>query len=113
MSSSIGRLAEDKASQHLKSLGFKIVATNHKTKYYEIDLVAKDKNRYLFVEIKYRKNEASGTGLEFVDHYKKSRIEKSALAWMAEHQLEDEFSIAVMSLSGPRYSIDQFVELFD
>ncbi|MAP24198.1 MAG: YraN family protein [Rickettsiales bacterium] len=50
-----GYIAEVVAGVYLSSLGYKIVSHRVKTPFGEIDLIARKKNIYLFVEVKYRK----------------------------------------------------------
>ena len=50
----IGLRGEDIAREHLEALGFSIVSRNFRTRFGEIDLVAKDGDTIVFVEVKAR-----------------------------------------------------------
>jgi putative endonuclease len=50
-----GYIAEIVAGFYLSALGYKIASHRFKTPFGEIDLIARKKNIYLFVEVKYRK----------------------------------------------------------
>lgn len=56
----LGKLGEDLAASHLESLGWQIVARNWRTRRGEIDIVARDRDWLVFVEVRTRR--ASRTG---------------------------------------------------
>ncbi len=55
-----GKKGEDIAVAYLKSNGYRIVERNYKCLFGEIDIVAKDGNTVVFVEVKSRKSEEFG-----------------------------------------------------
>ena len=55
----LGDRAENLVANYLRTKGHRIIARNHKTKFYEIDIVSIKDNKIYFTEVKYRKN--SGT----------------------------------------------------
>ena len=52
----IGIEAENIVASHLTSSGYEVIARRYKTKYGEIDLIARDGEEIVFIEVKYRKN---------------------------------------------------------
>ena len=52
----IGKQGENKAKNYLKRRGYQILETNYRTKAGEIDLIAKEKDCLVFVEVKTRTN---------------------------------------------------------
>jgi putative endonuclease len=80
---SLGRLGERLAAQHLERLGFAIFDRNHRTRYGEIDLVAYDDRRLVFVEVKARRS-GPGRPLDKVDFRKQSQVRLMARSWLAE-----------------------------
>ncbi len=48
----IGFIGEEIAKKHLKDCGYKIIEKNFLTKIGEIDIIAKQKDEYVFVEVK-------------------------------------------------------------
>lgn len=65
-----GKSSEIIASNYLRELGYKIIATNYKNKIGEIDIIAKDKDTLVFVEVKARSSRAFGDPLEAIDELK-------------------------------------------
>ena len=73
-----GTIGEIDAEKYLKDKGYAIVATNYKNRLGEIDIVAKDKNVLVFVEVKRRATLAFGRPCEAVDERKQHKIRKTA-----------------------------------
>lgn len=85
----LGSLAEEKARGFLKSNGYKILRRNYKTKLGEIDIIAKDKDTFCFVEVKCRSSDRFGTGFEALNSRKQNQISKAALIYLKENKLLD------------------------
>ena len=83
----IGSYYEQKAVEYLKAHGFTIVELNYTSKVGEIDIIAKDKNTYVFVEVKYRKNDSYGNPLEAIDFRKQNKIRNVARIYIHEKNL--------------------------
>jgi putative endonuclease len=79
----LGRLGERLAAEHLARLGYRIVVRNHRTRYGELDLVACDADRIVFVEVKARMG-GPGRPLEKVDWRKQGQVRQMARAWLAD-----------------------------
>ena len=78
----IGARGEDAVCEYLVRQGHEIIARNHKTYFYEIDIVSvKDKMIY-FTEVKYRKNADFGGGLMAVNTKKQKRMRYAAEAFL-------------------------------
>lgn len=73
-----GYLWEEKAAEYLKQKGYRILQRNFYSRYGEIDIVAKDREYLVFVEVKYRKNSRAGHPLEAVNDKKQKRICRTA-----------------------------------
>ncbi len=55
---SLGKLGEDLACEYLKKSHYKIIERNFRTKFGEIDIIAKRKKQLVFVEVKYGSKDA-------------------------------------------------------
>ena len=74
-----GRRGEDLAHRFLRRQGFCVVARNYRSRCgYEIDLVARDKDALVFVEVKSRATDEFGTPDRAVDPEKQAHIERAA-----------------------------------
>jgi len=75
---SSGKDAELLALNYLKNLGYRFIESNYSTKFGEIDLIFKDNNTLVFVEVKYRKGKQILSIEETINKRKINRILKSA-----------------------------------
>ena len=69
---------ERKAGAYLESLGYKIVTYNYRCRLGEIDLIAKEGETLVFVEVKYRRDDKMGNPKEAVDRKKQKKISMTA-----------------------------------
>ena len=77
----IGRLGEKIAKHFLEGKGYKIIEQNYKTKYAEIDLVAKKGNELIFVEVRTKKGDNFVTPEETIDKRKLRKLWGNAKAY--------------------------------
>tara|TARA_B100001971_G_C18229260_1_gene562801 strand:- start:377 stop:802 length:426 start_codon:yes stop_codon:yes gene_type:complete len=77
-----GRLGEKAAKRYLKRAGLKFLVANFKTKRGEIDLVFRDDDCLVFVEVKTRSSEDWARPAAAVDAGKKRRLSKAALEYL-------------------------------
>ncbi len=78
-----GKKGEDIACEYLKKLGWHIIERNyHYSRYAEIDIVAKEQDTLVFVEVKTRSTTNFGHPFEAVDKNKLQNIFKAALSYL-------------------------------
>lgn len=81
---SVGRFGEDVAARHLASLGCEVLARNWRCARGEIDLVARDGDCVVIVEVKTRRSVTYGNPLEAITAAKAARLRSLASLWLAE-----------------------------
>ena len=86
---SIGNIGEEAAVQALKKRGYKIIARNYRTKMGEIDIVAKDGEYTVFVEVRLRKSNAFGSPADTIDRRKQQKIIKAAQMYAVKNDIYD------------------------
>lgn len=86
----IGSVYEQKAVDYLKNHSYIIVEQNYFCKYGEIDIIAKEADVLVFVEVKYRKDTKAGLGESAVNKRKQIHIINSAQNYMLEKYKTDE-----------------------
>ena len=86
---SLGKAGEDVACRELSRLGYEILERRHRTKYGEIDIIARDAGTTVFVEVKTRDGHAYGSGGESVATWKQQRLARMAIDYAARHGLLD------------------------
>jgi len=111
---SIGKQAENQAAHFLKKQGLKVIANNVTYKIGEIDLIAKDQDTLVFIEVKYRKNNNYGFAVEMVNTEKQNRIQKAALIWMQTYNPKDQlpcrFDVIAISKNGTQKNEIQWIK---
>ena len=75
----LGAFGERKAANYLRLHGYRIVDSNWRCRYGEIDIIAKKREFIVFVEVKLRKNNAYGEAREFVTPAKQRNRASAAL----------------------------------
>ena len=86
-----GAKGEAQAKALLQKAGCTILAANYRCRQAEIDLIAKDGEEVVFVEVKYRSSVALGRGAEAVDWRKQQKIKQGALCFLQQEGLLDTF----------------------
>ena len=87
----LGRIGENKAEKHLKSIGYKILEKNFTTDIGEIDLVAKDGEYIVFVEVKTRTNSNYGAPIDAITYLKRKHMLKTIKYYLFLNKLENNF----------------------
>lgn len=80
----LGRAGEDLAAEFLQRQGMVIVERNFTCPRGEIDIIARDGDAIVFVEVKTRRNLALGSPLEAVTGAKLRRIRMLSGIWLRE-----------------------------
>jgi len=88
--SRLGAQGERIATAHLEARGFSIEARNYRTRFGEVDLVARDGEETVFVEVKTRRSRAFGPPEESVTPRKRARIVRAASQYLAERGLAEQ-----------------------
>lgn len=84
----IGKLGETKALEYLQQKGYEIIDKNYRTRYSEIDIIAKDHDFLVFVEVRSKSNEDFGRPEETIDHNKIKKINKNAEYYIANQNYD-------------------------
>ncbi len=99
----LGRHGEQLAAQHLLARGYRIVDRNWRCRHGEIDLVARDGDALVFVEVKTRTSTAYGHPFEAITRTKLARLRQLAGAWCDAHPGErGRVRIDAVSVLAPR-----------
>ena len=64
----LGSLYEERATEYLKTKGYRILERNFRNRMGEIDIIAKDGAYFCFIEVKYRTSNRYGSPLEAVGY---------------------------------------------
>jgi putative endonuclease len=84
-----GAQGEEYAARLLKKAHYKIIERNFRTPIGEIDIVARDGECLVFVEVRTRRSIAYGLPQETIDARKRERLHKAARWYLQKHRLDD------------------------
>lgn len=73
------------ARQHLEAAGLRLVAANQRYRLGELDLVMRDGETVVFVEVRYRRDASFGGSAPSVDAKKQRKLILAAQCFLAEH----------------------------
>lgn len=99
-STSTGRDAERYVADQLHKDGYKLLNQNWRTRMCEIDLVMKKSDTVYFIEVKYRRTDTHGGGLEYITPKKLQQMHFAAEMWAAQHKWEGDMRLAACEVSG-------------
>ncbi|MGN1040495.1 MAG: YraN family protein [Candidatus Fimimonas sp.] len=83
----VGQTGEQMAAKYLQKQGYEILQRNYVAPHGEIDIIAKDGNYVVFVEVKRRKTQEFGLPREAVTLRKQQTIAQCAKLWLAKNKL--------------------------
>ncbi len=83
-----GQAGEELACKYLERKGMRILDRNYRCRAGEIDVVARDGNTVVFVEVKERTGTSHGTAIESVTASKRARVVRAARLYAATHGLD-------------------------
>lgn len=78
----LGARGEEAAARHLRREGCEILERNWRAPTGEVDIIARDGEQVVFVEVKARSGSRFGSGAESVDWRKQQKITKTALHYI-------------------------------
>ena len=83
---------ESFAAKQLEQSGCQIVETNFQCKLGEIDIILRDKEALVFVEVRYRKQNNFGGASASVDRRKQKKLIKAASFYLQSKKLNNKFA---------------------
>ena len=96
-----GKLGEDLACRELERRGYAILARRYRTRFGEIDIISRDGETTVFVEVKARRSPHPGGAAESITARKRRRIGAMALDYLAwTGRLESPCRFDVVAIDG-------------
>lgn len=114
-SNSLGQQNEDLALTYLQQQGLTLIQRNYRSRLGEIDLVMKDREHVVFVEVRYRSTTKFGGALASVDRRKQSKLIKCAQQYIANTSSQQNFRFDVIAISpsSGQHEIQWITNAFD
>jgi putative endonuclease len=112
----LGWIGEDLACAELERRGYLILARRYRRQGGEIDIIARDGETTVFVEVKARGGRAFGEAAEAVTAIKRRRITTIALDFLARRRLTDRpcrFDVVAIHIENERPIVQIFKNAFE
>jgi putative endonuclease len=101
----LGKTGEELAISFLKEIGYEILYTNLRLEKVEVDIVAKDKNQIVFVEVKTRSS-AMVEPEKAVNKSKQKNLQRAAEIFLEERQLKNELRFDIIAIVKQKNNTD-------
>lgn len=110
----LGDIAEGLAVQHLEKLGYQILERNWYYGHLELDIVARDKDELVIVEVKARSGLRYEHPSEAVTNTKIKRIVEAADAYIIEKNIESDtrFDVITVIFVDQKFELEHFTDAF-
>ncbi len=110
----IGEIGEKLALQHLISLGYKILERNWHYGHLELDIIARDNDELVIVEVKARSGLRYEHPTEAITKSKIKRIIEAADAYICDNnlQLETRFDVITIIFFQQGHELEHFKDAF-
>ena len=97
----VGSWGESLAAEYLRKKHYKLVATNYRCRFGEIDLIVSDRKYLVFVEVKLRKSDKFAMACEFVDSHKQERLRTTAELYLSQNPTDLQPRFDVIEIYAP------------
>lgn len=104
-----GQKAESMAARFLKRRGYKIIARNHRTRNGEIDIIAREGETLVFVEVKARTSLRYGSAKAAVTPQKQRQVARVALGYLKmtdQSHVKARFDVVTVTRREGKHTID-------
>ena len=110
-----GKIGEELACRELERRGYAIVARRYRRRGGELDIIARDGDTMVFVEVKARHGYAFGQAAESVGFIKRRRMARLAMGYVMRHRLANRpcrFDVVSIHFDEARPVIEVFQNAF-
>ena len=107
----VGFLYELRAARLVRQRGYRVLARRYRAGDGEIDLIARDGDEIVFIEVKARPDQPLGSGIDAVDADKRRRVRRAAQIYRERNGLTDtpcRFDILEFTRAGVYYMENAF-----
>ncbi len=108
-----GRRAEDLAALFLQAQGLKLLERNYHCRFGEIDLIARDGETLVFVEVRMRASASYGGAAASITATKRGRLTRTARHYLAGTARMPACRFDALLLSGPDHAIEWLKNAFE
>ena len=114
---SLGKSGEERACRELERRGYAILARRYRTRFGEIDIIARDGPTIVFVEVKARTSDRYGDPAAAVTLHKQAKVTAMAEDFLARRHLHGapcRFDVVAIAFGpGGELKVDVFQDAFE
>ena len=96
-----GAWGEALAAQYLQKKRYKVIATNYRSRFGEIDLIVCNRKYLVFVEVKLRKSARFAQAREYVDTRKQDKLRVTASLYLSQYPTDLQPRFDVIEIYAP------------
>ncbi|MEJ2361834.1 MAG: YraN family protein [Gammaproteobacteria bacterium] len=112
-----GKQAEDLACQYLRQRGLKLLERNYNTRYGEIDLVMRDADTTVFVEVRLRQHGGMVDPVSSITPYKQRKLTRTAQYYLQQKRLHalapTRFDVVAVTEQDTQFHIEWIKNAFE
>ncbi|BDQ37564.1 UPF0102 protein [Pseudodesulfovibrio nedwellii] len=111
-----GNLGESAAARYLETKGFRVLERNWRYRQWELDLICRDRDTIVFVEVKTRKANSMASPADGLTRKKQARLVKAASHYLTQNDLWDDpcrFDLAAVVDTGSSMDVEHCENAFD
>ena len=97
-----GAWGEALAAQYLQKKRYRLIATNYRSRFGEIDLIVANRKYLVFVEVKLRKSDSFAQAMEYVDRNKQEKLRTTAEIYLSQNPTELQPRFDVIEIYAPQ-----------
>jgi uncharacterized protein (TIGR00252 family) len=107
----VGHRAEAAVADYLAGQGFSIMERNWRTRWCEIDIIARKDDIMHFVEVKYRASESQGSGFDYIGPNKLRQLRFAVDYWLAQNDWTGDCRLYAAAVTGYDQQNIELVEI--
>jgi len=112
----LGKKGEEIALRQIRRLGLKCIEKNFRCPLGEIDIIARDKDCIVFLEVRTRRGVGTGIIKESIDKRKRRKLSSLALYYMKKENFRDlsaRFDVMVISIGDKGFDMEYIKDAFN
>ena len=112
----LGKSGEDIACAELERRGYAILERRYRTRFGEIDAIARDGETIVFVEVKARMGEEFGGAAAAITLWKQRRVTQMAVDYLSRHRLHNcpcRFDVVTVGFDAGQAVVTVYPNAFD
>ena len=96
----LGKWGEDLAAAYLAKKGYEILERDWKSGHHDLDIIARDEDTLVFIEVKTRSNRLFGDPEEAIDYKKRMSLQSAINHYVKSHRTGRDIRFDIISIVG-------------